>query len=196
MEELKLGKSSADKKQSRSGKYGWGKGQGIGFMAFEDLLQIGYSRALNENWYYLMSYANIQDKLFKKLINVESSQTITGNNHSVGLVRYYVLTDYQNNDFMWLLIGGVVNYLTVSWKDTERNISGDVNKIFPSLTAGIGLRPFWINKYSIGAGVTLTIATSLLPKSYSETDGVITLSGWQIKLFPALLLNIDFPLPK
>ncbi len=60
----------------------------------------------------------------------------------------------------------------------------------------IGLRPFWINKYSIGAGVTLTIAASLLPKSYSETDGIITLSGWQIKLFPALLLNIDFPLPK
>ena len=187
-------KKDVDEKQSRHIKIQ--KTQGIGFMAFEDLLQIGYTRALNGNWYYLMSYANIQGKLFKKLINVESSHTITGNNHSIGLVRYYVLTDYQNNDFMWLLIGGVANYLTVSWKDTERNISGDVNKIFPSLTAGIGLRPFWINKYSIGAGVTLSIATSLLPKSYSETDGIITLSGWQIKLFPALLLNIDFPLPK
>ena len=203
MEELKSQKSNSDdiivekdvdEKQSRHIKIQ--KTQGIGFMAFEDLLQIGYTRALNGNWYYLMSYANIQGKLFKKLINVESSHTITGNNHSIGLVRYYVLTDYQNNDFMWLLIGGVANYLTVSWKDTERNISGDVNKIFPSLTAGIGLRPFWINKYSIGAGVTLSIATSLLPKSYSETDGIITLSGWQIKLFPALLLNIDFPLPK
>ena len=203
IEELKSQKSNSDdiivekdvdEKQSRTIKIQ--KTQGIGFMAFEDLLQIGYSRALNKNWYYLMSYANIQDKLFKKLINVESSQTITGNNHSIGLVRYYVLTDYQNNDFMWLIIGGVANYLTVSWKDTEQNISGDVNKIFPSLTAGIGLRPFWINKYSIAAGVTLTIATSLLPKSYSETDGIVTLSGWQIKLFPALLLNIDFPLPK
>ena len=77
IEELKLGKSSADKKQSSPRKYeSVGKGHGIGFVAFEDFIQIGYNRDLNENWLYIISYSNIQDKLFKKLITVESSNTI------------------------------------------------------------------------------------------------------------------------
>ena len=56
-------------KKSWYEKYGHEE-QGIGFVVLEDLLQIGYSRHLNENYVYTFGYLRTGNNIFKKIINL------------------------------------------------------------------------------------------------------------------------------
>ncbi len=110
----------------------------------------------------------------------------------MGLSRTYYFT---NNVFFH--IGGVASYMTISWKDIEQNISGDFNKIVPATNLGIGVNMFQFEKpFPISVVVTVDIHALLIPKSYSETDGILTFDDLQIKFLPAFVFAFQTPLLK
>ena len=117
---------------------------------------------------------------------------VTANNYLMGLIRYYILTDN-----MYFHIGGVADYMTISWKDIDRNISGNFNKIVPGTNFGIAVSPFQFEKpFPISVVAIFDIHAILIPNSYSETDGIITFADLQIKLLPGFLFQFSLPLLK
>ena len=147
---------------------------------------------MNENWVYLFGYAHIGNNLIQKVILTETSHTATANNYLMGLIRSFIFTDN-----IFFHIGGVADYMTISWKDIERNISGNINKIVPSTNIGISVIPFQFEKhFPMSVVVSFDIHAILIPKSYSETDDIITFSDLQIKILPGFLFHFSLPLPK
>jgi hypothetical protein len=182
---------AVDMKKSWYEKYGH-KEHGIGFMVFEDFLQIGYARHLNENWLYSIAYSHIGNNLINKIIIKEKSHTATTNNYIIGLIRIYYFTDN-----MYFHIGGHANYMTIFWKDIDQNISGNFNKIVPSAMLGIAVSPFQFeNPFPMSLIVSFDINSIIIPKSYSETDGIIMFDDLQIKFLPGLIFHIGLPLSK
>ncbi len=169
-------------------KYGY-DGQGIGFVVFEDVFQIAYTRDLNENWLIIFGYAHIGNNLIQKVILTENSHTTTADNYIMALSRQYLLSD---NMYSFIAVGA--SYMTVSWEDKERKVSSDFNEIVPALSCALGVSPFQFDSpFPMSLGVSFDIHALLLPTSYSETDMIITLDDWQIKLFPGFLFHFDFP---
>ena len=162
-------------------------------MALEDTYQIGYTRHLNENWVFLFGYAHIGNNLLKKAIITENSHSATANHYLMGLSRTYKFTDN-----VFFHIGGVASYMTIFWKDAERNISGDINKIVPAINLGIAASPFQFEiLFPMAVVVSIDVIALLAPNSYSETDEVITFSDdLQIKILPGFLFHFSLPLPK
>jgi len=184
-------KNAVDGTKSYYEKYDYGT-HGITLLVLEDTYQIGYSRILNENWMYIFGYAHIGNNVLKKVISTETSHTVTANNYLMGLIRYYILTDN-----MYFHIGGVADYMTISWKDIDRNISGNFNKIVPGTNFGIAVSPFQIeNPFPMSLIVSFDINSIIIPKSYSETDGIIMFDDLQIKFLPGLIFHIGLPFTK
>ena len=87
--------------------------------------------------------------------------------------------------------------MTISWKDIERNISGDFNKIVPATNLVIAVSPFQFEKpFPMFVSVSLSIHGLLIPNSYIETDGIITFADLQIKFLPGFLFHFSLPLSK
>ena len=98
---------------------------------------------------------------------------------------------------MYFHIGGHANYMTIFWKDIDQNISGNFNKIVPSAMLGIAVSPFQIeNPFPMSLIVSFDINSIIIPKSYSETDGIIMFDDLQIKFLPGLIFHIGLPLSK
>ena len=169
-------------------KYGH-EGHGMGLLVLEDIFQIGYTRDLNENWLIIFGYAHIGNNLIQKVIPTETSHTLTADNYIIALNRQYFLSDN-----MWSIFGVGASYMTVSWEDKERKVSSNFNVIVPALSCAMGASPFKFDSpFPMSLGVSFDIHALLLPTSYSETDMIITLDDWQIKLFPGFLFHFDFP---
>ena len=180
-----------DMKKSWVEKYGYDE-QGIIFTVLEETYLIGYTRILNENWLYYFGYAHVGNNILKKVIITENSHSASAKHYLMGLSRIYNFTDN-----VFFHIGGVASYMTISWKDTEQNISGDLNKIVPSTNLGIAVNIFQFEKYfPMSVVVTVDIYGLLIPKSYSETDGILTFDDLQIKFLPGFVFGFQTPLLK
>ena len=172
-------------------KYGH-KEQGIVFMVLEETYQIGYTRNLNENWVYFFGYAHVGNNIIKKITIIENSHSASANHYLMGLSRTYHFTDN-----VYFHIGGVASYMTISWKDIEQNKSGDFNKIVPATNLGISVNMFQFEKYfPMSVVVTFDIHALLIPKSYSETDGILTFDDLQIKFLSGFVFCFQTPLLK
>ena len=178
-------------KKSWVEKYGYDE-QGIIFTVLEETYLIGYTRILNENWLYYFGYAHVGNNILKRVIITENSHSASANHYLMGLSRIYNFTDN-----VFFHIGGVASYMTISWKDIEQNISGDLNKIVPATNLGIGVNMFQFEKpFPISVVVTVDIHALLIPKSYSETDGILTFDDLQIKFLPGFVFGFQTPLLK
>ena len=184
-------KKAVDMKNSWQEKYGYDE-QGIIFTVLEETYLIGYTRILNENWLYYFGYAHVGNNILKRVIITENSHSASANHYLMGLSRTY---HFKNNVFFH--IGGVASYMTISLKDIEQNISGDFNKIVPATNLGIGVNMFQFEKpFPISVVVTVDIHALLIPKSYSETDGILTFDDLQIKFLPGFVFGFQTPLLK
>ena len=72
-----------------------------------------------------------------------------------------------------------------------------VDKIVPATNLGIAVNMFQFEKYfPMSVIVTFDIYALLIPKSYSETDGILTFDDLQIKFLPGFVFGFQTPLLK
>ena len=196
MEELKSQKSSDDKVVEKAvnvnsswfEKYGY-EGRSIGFVALEDMYQIGIVEDLNEDWLFSIMYSHLGNKSIKNIITLHNSHSAKANALSVNLAYKYFLTER----IVPFITGGAV-YMMTSWEDTVQKTSGDKNVILFSGGSAVGVSLYQFeHPFPIFVGMQIGIMGAYLPMSYEFDEGIVTLDDWQIRFLPQFAFSIGIP---
>jgi len=196
MEKLKSQKSSDDKVVEKAvnensswfEKYGY-EGRSIGFVALEDMYQIGIVEDLNKDWLFAIMYSHLGNNSIKNSVTLYDSHSAKANALSVALAYKYSLTER----IVPFIMSGA-SYMMTSWKDTVQKTSADKNVILFSVGTAVGVSLYQFeHPFPIFVGMQIGINGSYLPMSYEFDDGIVTLDDWQIRFLPQFAFTFGIP---
>ena len=175
-------------KQGWFEKYGY-EARSIGFVALEDIYQIGIVEDLNKNWLFAIMYAHLGNNSIKNNITLHNSHSVKANILSVNLTYKYSLTER----IVPIIMSGA-SYMMTSWEDTVQKTSADKNVILftGGIAVGVSLYQFE-HPFPIFTGIQIGIMGTYLPMSYEFNDGIVTLDDWQIRFLPQFVFTFGIP---